>query len=1534
MDGIAPTVTVGGETRTYVSPDRQFNVVFYFSEKVYGITDSEITVTNGTVHDVRATSGNERYPRYTRWDAIIVPTGEGPVTVDLPAGAATDAYGNPSATSSGPLRVVAANPVTVEVARTTSGFAEGGRAEFMLTRSRDNGTTTVSLSLSQTGDYLSGAVEVYGASSATTTLQFALDNATTTLEVTFEPGETSKTISILTVDDNRNESDGTVTLRVTDNPAQYRYIPGFSASADSAVRDNDATPIVSLYWNQPIHPYTSDTFDTELEGSAIVLTVLRSTTAGPLSVTLGVTEEGDYLDLDGSSAYGFVDLGNGKLRIDIRAGRLFKNVIIPLRDDGIIGADGSVILTIQVDPEGDYGIIPSRSNVNIPIKDNDAPSTVTMSAPAEVTEGAQVDYILTRTWEPGQSQNAVTVHVQMEQTGDYISWPGEHQPGTDGLVTIPITFADRSLTATLALETVDDEVIEATGQISAVLLAAGSYSVATTTAVVTTLRDNERTRVYVEAEDAEITEGTDARFRFIREGDSSATTTLGLSVVGLPKMMTDATEAIVLTSDDEDPAERLTIRGAFVDYILEFSPGETEKTLSFTTEADNVNEGDGWLGVRIVRRSANPFDIGTDYAQVHIKDDDIPTVTISQVMVPTGTTTLDGDTWVADLVEANPFSWVMSCTGDYEYSLSSDSGYRPMRVLMERIRLANHPEYYFEFESVRSTLYRIGNNSLRYVLAGYCDGPVRTSGPYARYVGPEGGVETSELVLPVEEQPSMVKYREAYRQAKEAADEAGTFVTQRDIIQPEAIFPPSSSSLCTAIPENLKYCPQYRVGTPHKIRLNLINRDPTILIKAETTEVVEGEPARFIVERRWNDDVLEFETTVLLRASQNGHYVTGSLPTQVVFVQNETSTVIELETVDDSAFGDNGSVTIELLPDTTGSDLNTAGKYELAETWLGHTPKGGRSDRATISITNNDDKPGITIAPASVTEGDSGTTAMTFTVSLTGSVDTPVQVDWATSDGTAIAGEDYTADAGIATIPAKATSTIFIVTVTGDEVDEIDETFYVTISLPDFGPNLNGGGNGELPAAIVGGVTATATGMVLDDDPAAVTIKTRNAKVEEGELAFFSLTRSGVTSEELEVVVVLRDSANQEMLNATFKPGATTTEVSHPTTDDNYVNYPPERDYEAVLLGDSLGADDLEDSVWTPGNPASATVTVTDNDVLQIVTVVPDNPFVSKTEIDNFRFLRTGDVSQRLEIEHYYLTEDQSSGTDFERATVVTFEPGVSASIVCFWCDEAAELLSDEALPFMRTVLLYGDGGRNGSHRTWKAGVPNTATVVIYNDGADEGLELHADHSNTAARGEEVVIKFTVRNTANATSGKDLGDINVTSVQRDFRDRGLQDRQAEDRAGCTIDGPIKPGESGLCEAKKFTINQGDVDNAPMELDATAVATTTDGIVVTSAPVRIYITIQDGIVVGFADRSNLVVTESATTTADLVVKREGSLSEEFQVTYITMPLNGVWDSGTATAGEDYVDRADTPGIITFGEGPVRGHDQLPDHRRRD
>ena len=281
VDGIAPTVTVGGETRTYVPLGRQFSVAFYFSEKVYGITDQEIVVTNGAAHDMIALSGSTRYPRYTRWDAIIVPAGEGPVSVTLEAGAATDAYGNGNAAPDNALEVIAADPVMVEVTRTTSGFAEGGKAAFIVTRSRDNGAIPVSLSLDQTGDFLSGTVEVYPPpdpnmpENPVTPTEVEFTETPFTLNVTFAAGETSKRIAVLTEDDYRVEDDGTVTLSVPPKADQYKYIPGLAPSASADVRDNDVSATVSLYWSRPFHPYTQSNLDTELEGSRISLAGVR-----------------------------------------------------------------------------------------------------------------------------------------------------------------------------------------------------------------------------------------------------------------------------------------------------------------------------------------------------------------------------------------------------------------------------------------------------------------------------------------------------------------------------------------------------------------------------------------------------------------------------------------------------------------------------------------------------------------------------------------------------------------------------------------------------------------------------------------------------------------------------------------------------------------------------------------------------------------------------------------------------------------------------------------------------------------------------------------------------------------------------------------------------------------------------------------------------------------------------------------------------------------------------------------------------------
>ena len=1514
VDGIAPTVTVGGETRTYVPPDRQFNVIFYFSEQVYGITTDEITVTNGVAHDVRATLGNDTWPRFTRWDVIIQPAAEGPVTVTLEPGAGADAYGNETAAPDSALEVIAATPVTVEVARTTSGFAEGGRAEFTVTRSRDNGAIPVSLSVAQTGDFLSGAVEVYPPPDPNNPDEPVTPQAVTftqtpfNLNVTFAAGETSKRIALLTEDDFSVEDDGTVTLSVPAQPDQYKYIPGHASSASADVRNNDESATVSLYWSRSFHPYTLATLNTEQEGGSVTLVVYGRATGQSLLVTLAVTEVGSYLELDGARAWGYENLGNGQLQVTVPWGSSFQNVVIPLLENDVKEADGSVTITVEPDPGLNYIPRPGFGALTVPVKDNDTPSTVSISAPDDLTEGAQLTYTLTRTWAPGQSRGELPVNVRLAQTGNYITWPAGNEPGDDGLVTIPVTFAPRSLTATLTLETVDDEVSEVHGSVTATILAdaGGSYVTGADSDHATRLLDNDLPIISVTAVATEVTEGTAAQFRFNRMGNTSVATRVGLWVGGLPKIMTDATEATALTADNADLTQRLSVHGAWVDYILDFAAGESEKTLSFTTEADNVNEGDGWLGVTIVQRLGNRFNIGTGYAQVHVQDDDIPTVSISQVTLPTGAATLEGDIWVADVEEGLAVSWVVSCSGNYDYSpLPLNTSFIGLPVHVEHLLLANHPGYYWE------NIPRLGNNELGFLAGGFCDGQARTHGGSRRFVGPDGGVETFKLVPKDRNPPIVGQYWEAYRLAKVAADTAGTLITQHDIISEEWVRPPHALLIACGLEP--RYCPQYRVGTPHTIKLTLVNRNPVILIKAESTTVAEGEPARFIVQRLWHDDLLiltgsESETVVALRASQNGQFITGALPTEITFGQHEISKTIELATVDDSAFSANGSVTIELLPDTTSADLNISGKYETSEQWAGHTPQGARSDRATIAITNNDDKPGITIAPASGPEGDSGSAGMTFTVTLATAVTEAVTVNYATSDGTAIAGQDYTAVSdGSVTIPAGKTTAEFTVSLTGDETDELDETFNVTISMPEPEPNLNGGGSGEPAAAIAGGDTATVAGTILDDDPAVVTVAPKVDTVEEGKMAVFVLTRAGVMDGALAVQVRHRAPGRAETLDATFEPGAATTEIAVVTQDNHLVDYPSVRDYTIEVLGDGapLGRDDR---IFTPGDPATATVKVTDDEELINVTVYPVEAVASWTNGAEFRFRRDGDITDPLKFGiHYFLHEPGDRETWSLRFG--TFEAGQDELVVGhggFYFPELSPQQAAGLYPVTLTYTVYGDGGRYGLNRIYQGGDPSSAIVAVQYDDWDRALVVGADAPLWVTVGQAVRVPLTVTNTGSLDS---LTSIDITSQH-------YSDGTNEPRLACQIDGPIDDGESKSCEAS-FLVQEKDLNsnNAIIRLDVTA----SDG-QTTSKASRVYMRVRNGVSVGFNDTTKLSVTEpvfgEANAEAALMVTRVGQSAEEVEVAYTLEPSASTNRPYPPVEGVDYADNSDTPGVITF------------------
>ena len=74
------------------------------------------------------------------------------------------------------------------------------------------------------------------------------------------------------------------------------------------------------------------------------------------------------------------------------------------------------------------------------------------------------------------------------------------------------------------------------------------------------------------------------------------------------------------------------------------------------------------------------------------------------------------------------------------------------------------------------------------------------------------------------------------------------------------------------------------------------------------------------------------------------------------------------------------------------------------------------------TITNDDTTPTISVNDVSANEGNSGTSTMAFTVSLSNPSSLAITVQYATANGTATAGSDYTATNGTLTIAAGQTS--------------------------------------------------------------------------------------------------------------------------------------------------------------------------------------------------------------------------------------------------------------------------------------------------------------------------------------------------------------------------------------------------------------------------------------------------------------------------------------------------------------------------------
>ena len=295
---------------------------------------------------------------------------------------------------------------------------------------------------------------------------------------------------------------------------------------------------------------------------------------------------------------------------------------------------------------------------------------------------------------------------------------------------------------------------------------------------------------------------------------------------------------------------------------------------------------------------------------------------------------------------------------------------------------------------------------------------------------------------------------------------------------------------------------------------------------------------------------------------------------------------------------------------------------------------------ATGTILDDDPLPAsLSIADADGLENDG---ALEFPVTLDGTRGgtQSVTVGYATSDGTAISGEDYQSATGTLTFQPDTVRQTIQVTPVDDDIAETSETFVVTLSDPEGATLTDAGG----------------TGTITDDDDPAFSLVGGTGV--EGDVVAFSVTLAGPSSRATTVsyatsdgTAVAVDDYEAASGTLTFAPGESSRTVSVSLVDDDKDE--PTETF-AMTLSSAANA-----TIHT----ATANGTILDNDGTPRLSIKG----ASGSEGDVLGFVVTLAGSSGQSVTVSYATGDGTAvaGEDYEATEgVLTFAPGDPARTV------------------------------------------------------------------------------------------------------------------------------------------------------------------------------------------------------------------------------------------------------------------------------
>ncbi|HEX2832628.1 MAG TPA: Calx-beta domain-containing protein [Thermoanaerobaculia bacterium] len=956
----------------------------------------------------------------------------------------TDASGNASISSviapvaaGAAISATATNMTTNDTSELSNDvIVAAGVVQFSAaTASVSESGTSITLTVTRTGGNGSTTSVAYTSADATATA--GSDYVAVSGTLTFGPSDTSQTIVIPITTDALDESDETFTVTLANVSGGNLGSP---ATETITITDDDSAPSISV----------SDASVVETNSGTTTMTfnvTLSAASGQPVSV--------DYTTADGTATSGS-DYGARFGTLTFAPGQTARSVAITVNGDGIAEADETLQFLLS---SAVHATLATSSGIGTITNDDGDPAIVI--ADTTVIEGSSgasnATLVLTLS-----NPSSTTITVDWATNGNSAT-SGSDFTASSGAV----TFAPGVTTQTITIPIHGDTIVEGNESFFVNLANPSNATVADAQATVTIVDDDGSPALTISDLAVHEAVGTATVTVLLAPGSAQTVTVEWTTVVGTASAGSDFTAS---------------------NGTLTFAPGQTAQTIDIAITSDTVSEPAEEFAIAL-SGAVNAAVADGDAAVTIIDDDPTPQVVVGDVSVVesgTATFTIGLSNPSASTVNVN-YLTTSGTAGAADYgSTSGIVTFAPGETL-ETIDVTTfadtlqEPDETFFFDLTGAANATITRPRATATITDDDGTPALLIGDATVVEGDSGTTATSFTVTLAGNaaQTVTVDYATANGTAIDGTDYAATNGT--------LVFTPGITSHTISVP----VVGDVLVEPDETFFLNLTNATNATIsdnqalgtitnddVAPVVPDILIGDAS--VVEGNGGTATLMFDvtlssattTTVTVDyASAGGTAASGSdfgaVAGTLVFSPGSTTRTISIAVVGDVAVEGNEALTVQLANATSATLLDAQGTGTIVD-----------DDVAAVV-------PSVSINDTNLTEGNSGTANMTFTVTLSAATTNSVTVGYTTADGTAIAGSDYASHSGSLVFAPGVTSQSIVVAVAGDTNVEGNETLLV---------NLSGATNATL-------FDAQALGTIVDDDTAPVVpaISISNASETEGD---------------------------------------------------------------------------------------------------------------------------------------------------------------------------------------------------------------------------------------------------------------------------------------------------------------------------------------------------------------------------------------------------------------------------------------------------